>query len=247
MKKLFTLILFIVWAFNANGQVVRDSTYLADSVANQRNIQIADNCYGCLVGIEGTDALGNKDTVYFGADTAATVGLDSRLGEIDVTSRPLKPMDMRFFQQMVICLDNLPIGDSVPFLSPTFLRYRQSLELKKDFRRTWRGFGVRPVDTYTASSNKYVFKVKTLNYPISFRLIQKNGSNQYRDLRNIVFYSFSNCRLAPIEKILSSTQQSDTITYNDSSNYYCISSNIYVLKTKGSKKRMELSVFPIPA
>ncbi|MFY8034788.1 MAG: hypothetical protein ACOVMN_09730, partial [Flexibacteraceae bacterium] len=110
MKKLFTLILFIAWAFNANGQIIRDSTYFADSVARAEIERQVEICHGCLIGLEGTDALGNKDTLYFGADTTATVGIDNRFGEIDVTGRPLKPMDMRFFQRPEVCLADLSIG-----------------------------------------------------------------------------------------------------------------------------------------
>lgn len=247
MKRLITLILIIAWALNANGQVVRDSTYLADSAARAEIVRQVEICHGCLIGIEGTDALGNKDTLYFGADTTANAGIDSRLGEVDVTNRSLKPMDMRFFQRPEVCLDNLAIGDSVPFLSPVFLRYRQSIELKSDFRSTWTGFQIGTTDTYTASSNKYVFKVSTQNYPITFRLIQKTGSNQFRDLRDVNILEFRNCRIASPAKYLSNISINDTARYNYQSSHYYLFGNIYLINSAKKKLKMELGVFPIPA
>lgn len=247
MKKLFTLILFIALAFNANGQIVRDSTYLADSAARAESIRLALSCHGCLIGIEGTDALGNKDTLYFGSDTSASVGIDNQFGEVDITNSPLKPMDMRFFQRTEVCISNLSIGDSTTFLNPTFLRYRQNLELKKDYRKQW--FFPTLVENYTASSSKYLFKVFTNNYPISFRLIQRSvEGNQFRDFLNLRISSFRNCQFAGQRKLLTTISLSDTANYRNQNDYYFIGANIGIISpVKKKKSKLELSVFPIPA
>lgn len=246
MKKLFTLILIITWAFNANGQIIQDSTYLADSASRAEGIIDALTCQGCLIAVEGTDALGNKDTLYFGADTTATVGIDSRFGEVDVTSRPLKSMDMRFFQRPEVCISNLSIGDSTAFLNPTFLRYRQNLELKKDYRKQW-SFPTL-VDNYNASSSKYLFKVFTNNYPISFRLIQRSvEGNQFRDFLNLRISSFRNCQFAEQRKLLTTVSISDTANYSSQNDYYVIGANIGIINSTKKKIKMELGVYPIPA
>jgi hypothetical protein len=71
MKKLFTLILFFAWAFNANGQIVRDSIYFADSVANQRNIQIADKSeLNSKIAEEAIDEEVESDTYYVSNEEA---------------------------------------------------------------------------------------------------------------------------------------------------------------------------------
>jgi hypothetical protein len=246
MKRLLTLILIIAWAFNANGQVVRDSTYLADSVQRAEIIRLALSCHGCLIGIEGTDALGNKDTLYFGSDTSTSVGIDNQFGELDVTGRPLKPMDMRFFQRSEVCIANLSIGDSTAFLNPTFLRYRQNLELKKDYRKQW-SFPTL-VDNYSASSSKYLFRVFTNNYPISFRLIQRTvGGNQFRDFLNLRISSFRNCQFAGQRKLLTTVSLSDTANYSSQNDYYVIGANIGIINSTKKRIRMNLGVYPIPA
>lgn len=244
MKKIFTLILFIAWALNANGQVVRDSTYLADSIAQAIRSNQLRVCHSCLIGIEGTDALGNRDTLFFGADTNATVAVDNQFGEIEVSNRPLKPMDMRFFQRSEICVDVLSIGDTTPRLNTVYLRYRQNIELKRDFRSSWKSGYLE--DAFTASARKYAFKVATLNYPISFRLIQKTGSNQYRDLAVVQMIDFTNCTGFSLKE-LNNVALTDTIQFRRASDYYAIGTNIFAINSAKKKVKLELAAYPIPA
>lgn len=246
MKKLFTLILFIAWAFNANGQIVRDSTYLADSVARAEAILNVLNCQGCIIAIEGTDALGNKDTLYLGADSTATVGIDVPFGEVDITGRPLKPMDMRFFQRPEVCFGTASVGVPNPDRNPTFLRYRQSLELKTDFRRTWNR--PRTDSIFSASSAIYVFKATTNNYPISFRMIiQVLPNNPYRDYFNIRIRGFRNCQNIGPGTDITQVDIRDTINYNNQCDHYTIYANIGIINSTKKKIKMELGVYPIPA
>lgn len=244
MKKLFTLTLIIAWAFNANGQNVRDSTYLADSIAQAIRSNQLRICHGCLIGLEGIDSQGNSDTLFFGADTNATVGVDNQFREIDVTNRPLKPMDMRFFQRSEICVDVLSIGDTTPRLNTVYLRYRQNIELKRDFRSSWKSGHLE--DAFTASARKYVFKVTTTNYPISFRLIQKTGSNQYRDLAVVQLIDFTNCTGFSLRE-LHNVALNDTIQFRRASDYYAIGANIFAINSAKKKSKLELKVYPIPA
>ncbi|MFY8034789.1 MAG: T9SS type A sorting domain-containing protein, partial [Flexibacteraceae bacterium] len=123
----------------------------------------------------------------------------------------------------------------------------ESYELKRSIKTSFQGFNGRIVDTYTASANKFIFKVSSQNYPITFRLIQKTGSNQYRDLREVGVWSFRNCDYALPTKFLRQVNSTDTIQYPVQNDHYFIGGIIYIINSAKNKVKMELGVYPIPA
>jgi len=126
------------------------------------NAQVTDS-----ISIMAVDNLGNADTVVFGFADNATVGIDTVLGEKDISSIPLAGLELRLIQRDTITeifqewdtdkWDTVWINGCSGLIKP----FSENIDLKNDFRiRTG------------MMDEHFVLMVHGTNYPITIKVIK---------------------------------------------------------------------------
>ncbi len=126
------------------------------------NAQITDS-----ISIIAVDNIGNTDTVVFGFADNATVGIDTVLGEKDISSIPLADLDIRLIQRDTITeifqewdtgkYDTIWIHGCSGLIKP----FSENIDLKNDFRlRTG------------MMDEHFILMVHGTNYPITVKVIK---------------------------------------------------------------------------
>ncbi len=248
MKKLFTLILFFACAFNAIGQIIPNQIFPGQGY-DSLTMDSLNRCLGCLIKIEGTDALGNKDTIVFGAARNATLGVDNSLGERNYLGIQFNPLDMRFIQRDTICWGRIFTGTPrTGGRSQNFIYFPNPLDLKTDVRASLWVDIPQGGDRVLGSITKHTLKISASNYPISLKLIQLNGFNYPINYSGIELIPITNCIAPPVTvEPLRLSNLGSIITLTSQVDWYAIGAGFDVNSSKLKKSKLELGVYPIPA
>lgn len=101
------------------------------------------------------DSIGRSDTVVFGMYNAATTGIDSAFGEINLFGSSMDSIEIRSVQRDMtnhLCLNNSAYGnDDEPFY------FAENIDLKKDFRKN---------EAHNPANNFFEFKFNAHLYPL---------------------------------------------------------------------------------
>ena len=104
-----------------------------------------------------TDSHGNKDSIYFGMNENATLGIDSSLNEEDMYNTPFDSLDFRVIQRDSMhwhCLNGMN------WVSDENIYSIYNIDLKTDLRPFIFGY------FFDTICNNFEIIVKAINYPI---------------------------------------------------------------------------------
>jgi hypothetical protein len=183
--------------------------------------------------ITAIDNMGNKDTVMFGFAIAATTGVDTALGEMDIFSEPLNDLDLRLTQRTTATVDSFwLVGCSTTDNVKTF---GQNIDLKKDFR---------PPNGLL--NDHFILSIYGVNYPITIKVHEI-----YTDYWVPYCIYDENSKVVSGFELRSLTDHkgTDTIIYiEDSSQCQYISFRPWVILNASEQlKKENIKLFPNPA
>lgn len=113
------------------------------------------------------DNVGKIDSVLFGNDSSATIGVDTLLGEYNIINSAWDSLDIRSIHRVTDTLD-CPIS-----YWNNVIIFNSNMDLKIDFRKS---------ETFLDSSIFFVFKINAMHYPIEI----------YSDFSDMFDHSFYN-------------------------------------------------------
>jgi hypothetical protein len=248
MKRLLTLLLIIAWTFSANGQIIPNQIFPGQGY-DSLTADSLNRCLGCLIKIEGTDALGNKDTIIIGATRNATLGVDNSLGERNYLGIQFNPLDMRLIQRDTICWGRLSTGTPrTADRSQNFIYFPNPLDLKKDIRSSLWVDIPQGGDRVLGSITKFTLKISTSNYPITLKLIQLTGFNYPINYSGIGITPINNCVAPPITVgSFGLTNVGTTVTLTSQADWYALGAGFSVNNNKNNIIKSNVSIKTNPS
>lgn len=106
------------------------------------------------------DAIGLKDTIVFGINDTATLGIDTSFNEFNIFGTPFDSLDIRVIQRDSAnfnCIRETPFYSSPP--SPN-LYFPNNIDSKID---------LRPFGSFESVYNNFEFFIYATNYPVTVR------------------------------------------------------------------------------
>ena len=193
--------------------------------------QIIDSHGDGWIVLVANDGEGNTDTVKFGFDDKATVGIDTLLGEKDLYKEAYNDLDLRFIQRTET---NISYRDTFWIWNDCTGRvkpFKNNLDTKTDLRRS------QPYP-----DDHFILKVHGTNFPITIRAVKNYMEGPFFLPICIIRDSLT------IQSPLFRPSELDTIVQINNSEELClIHFTVWVFVSSQQLENTEFKLFPNPA